>query len=296
MSTPPGQRSVFRFAPSPNGYLHLGHALSAILNARMAKEIGGRFLLRIEDIDLARCKPEYEDAIYTDLQWLGLEWESPVRRQSEHIADYQSALDTLKARDLVYPAFMSRGQIREWVQKTEEAGSKWPRAPDGSPHYPPLCKALPREESLARIAKGEKHAWRLDIEKAISVLKAPLHFRETGEEPTGTVLVDPSIWGDVMLWRWDAPSSYHLSVVVDDSLQGVTHVVRGLDLFQATHIHRLLQHLLNLPEPIYHHHRLIHDETERKLSKSNASTAISALRQQGLGVEELLALIGLDVA
>ncbi len=262
----------------------------------MARETGGRFLLRMEDIDPARCKPEYEEAIHTDLHWLGLNWETPVRRQSEHIAEYQFALDILKAKGLAYPAFMSRGGIRRWVADYESNGKTWPRDPDGSPHYPPLDKTIPPQKSAARIAAGEKHVWRLDMEKAVAELQTPLQFLETGRTNAGTLAADPAKWGDVILWRSDAPSSYHLSVVVDDTIQGITHVVRGLDLFEATHIHRLLQHILDLPQPTYHHHRLIMDEDGRKLSKSSASTAISTLREKGLSREQLLAQIGLPVA
>ncbi|MCO6188186.1 tRNA glutamyl-Q(34) synthetase GluQRS [Rhizobium sp. L1K21] len=291
MSALSGQKPVFRFAPSPNGLLHLGHALSAILNFEMAKAANGRFLLRMEDIDIARCKPEYEEAIEEDLAWLGLDWEKSVRRQSEHISEYAAALEKLKAKGLIYPAFMSRTEIRRWVENYEAEGAEWPRDPDGAPHYPPDDKALSEHESAARIASGEKHVWRLDMEKAVKQLFQALTFTETGPAHTGLLPADPARWGDVMLWRWDAPSSYHLSVVVDDALQGVSHVVRGLDLFYATSVHRLLQTLLGLPEPIYHHHRLILGEDGRKLSKSNASTALSALREQGLSAGDLRILI-----
>lgn len=293
MSSTPGQKPVFRFAPSPNGRLHLGHALSALLNWQMAEAANGRFLLRMEDIDLARCKPEYEDAIHADLAWLGLEWETPVRRQSEHIVDYASALEILKAEGLVYPAFMSRGDIRRWVRDYESTGKVWPRDPDGAPHYPPLDKQIASSESAARIGAGEKHAWRLDMEKAMEKLPAPLFFTETGEANAGEQPADPSIWGDVVLWRSDAPSSYHLSVTIDDAKQGITHVVRGLDLFHATHVHRLLQTLLGLPEPVYHHHRLIMDESGRKLSKSEGDTSLSNLRDSGLSRQALRRQIGL---
>lgn len=283
---------VFRFAPSPNGFLHLGHALSALINDDMAKAAGGRLLLRIEDIDIARCRPEFEAAIYADLDWLGVGYERPVRRQSEHIADYREALERLQAMALVYPAFMSRGEVKRLVADAEASGTPWPRDPDGSPLYPPLDKALPREEARRRIAEGRQHVWRLDMARALDVAGRAPAFVETGPENSGTLTLDPGLWGDVMLWRADAPSSYHLSVTVDDALQGVTHVVRGLDLFMATPVHRLLQTLLGLPAPVYHHHRLILDEDGRKLSKSRGDTALSALRAAGLSPIDIRRAVG----
>ena len=289
VTTPP----VFRFAPSPNGYLHLGHALSALLNHDMAKAANARLLLRIEDIDIARCRPEYEQAIHDDLAWLGIAYERPVRRQSEHTAAYAHALDRLKAMDLVYPAFMSRGEVKRYVADQEATGKQWPRDPDGAPLYPPNDRKLSRAEAEARIAAGDQHVWRLDMAKALATFKDELSFIETGPDHAGTLTLDPAAWGDVMLWRWDAPSSYHLSVVVDDALQGVTHVVRGLDLFAATPVHRLLQTLLGLPAPLYHHHRLILGRDGRKLSKSQGDTALSALKTAGLSPFDIRARLGL---
>ncbi|HZG30313.1 MAG TPA: tRNA glutamyl-Q(34) synthetase GluQRS [Ensifer sp.] len=288
-TTPP----VFRFAPSPNGYLHLGHALSALLNHEMAKAANGRLLLRIEDIDIARCRPEYEQAIHEDLGWLGIDYEHPVRRQSEHIEAYAQALDRLKAMCLVYPAFMSRGEVKRFVADEEATGKQWPRDPDGAPLYPPLDRNLSQAEAEARIAAGRQHVWRLDMAKALAATGQTLSFVETGPTHARTLALDPTIWGDVMLWRWDAPSSYHLSVVVDDALQVVTHVVRGLDLFAATPVHRLLQALLGLPTPVYHHHRLILGEDGRKLSKSRGDTTLAALRASGLTPLDIRHLVGL---
>ncbi len=284
---------VFRFAPSPNGYLHLGHALSALLNDEMAKAAGGRLLLRIEDIDITRCRPEYEQAIHDDLAWLGIAYERPVRRQSEHTEDYRAALDRLKAIGLVYPAFMSRGEVKRYVADHEAAGRDWPRDPDGAPLYPPIDKASPQAEAAARIAAGDQHVWRLDMAKALAEAGETPSFVETGPACAGTLALDPALWGDVMLWRWDAPSSYHLSVVVDDALQGVTHVVRGLDLFAATPVHRLLQNLLGLPAPVYHHHRLILGTDGRKLSKSQGDTALAALRAAGVSPLDIRRRVGL---
>ncbi len=284
---------VFRFAPSPNGYLHLGHALSALLNDEMAKAAGGRLLLRIEDIDITRCRPEYEQAIHDDLAWLGIAYERPVRRQSEHTEDYRAALDRLKAIGLVYPAFMSRGEVKRYVADHEAAGRDWPRDPDGAPLYPPIDKASPQAEAAARIAAGDQHVWRLDMAKALAEAGETPSFVETGPACAGTLALDPALWGDVMLWRWDAPSSYHLSVVVDDALQGVTHVVRGLDLFAATPVHRLLQNLLGLPAPVYHHHHLILGTDGRKLSKSQGDTALAALRAAGVSPLDIRRRVGL---
>lgn len=287
------QNPVFRFAPSPNGPLHLGHALSAFLNHDMALAQEGRFLLRIEDIDLTRCTPAFEQGIYEDLSWLGLNWEQPVRRQSEHLSYYRRTLDQLIHMGLVYPAFMSRGEIKTFVADYERAGPAWPRDPDGAPLYPPLDKGRAPAEVEALLASGVKHAWRLDMEKALARVAAPLTWNELGEGNRGTIEAHPQAWGDVVLSRSDAPSSYHLSVVIDDALQGVTQVVRGLDLFHATSVHRLIQTLLDLPAPDYAHHRLIVGADGRKLSKSGGSTGLSTLREQGHTPSDIRRLVGL---
>lgn len=290
--TPP----VFRFAPSPNGLLHLGHALSAALNHDLAKSANGRFLLRIEDIDQTRCRQEFEAAIYEDLAWLGLDWERPVRRQSEHLNAYASALQRLDMLGVIYPSVMTRGEIKAAVAEAEASGQAWPRDPDGSPLYPGRERELPPAERAALTASGKAYAWRLDMRKAVALLgEDHLTWAESGHGPegeTGTIIADPAAWGDVILSRSDAPSSYHLSVVVDDALQGITHVVRGRDLYHATSVHRLLQRLLGLPEPLYHHHRLLLGPDGRKLSKSNQDTGIAAFRAAGRTPEEVRALIG----
>jgi len=286
---------VFRFAPSPNGYLHLGHALSALLNADMAREAGGRLLLRIEDIDATRCRPEYEAASYEDLAWLGLGWEEPVRRESEHLGDYRAALARLDAMGLVYPSFESRAEIARLVAMREAQGP-WLRDPDGAPLYPGDAKSMPAEERAGRVAAGDPYALRLDMQAALG-RTGPLTWRETGAGPegeTGTIPADPARWGDVILARKDVPGSYHLSVVVDDAAQGVTDVVRGRDLFHATSVHRLLQTLLGLPSPRYHHHRLLLDADGRKLSKSTRATGLRELRAQGLTPSDIRRLAGLD--
>ncbi len=228
---------VFRFAPSPNGPLHLGHAYSALLNHDLARQVGGRFLLRIEDIDRERCRPQFERAILFELEWLGLEWEEPVRRQSDHFDDYRAALDRLIEAELVYPAFLSRGDVRGFIAEEEAQGADWPRDPDGAPLYPTIERRLSRRERQARIEAGAPFAWRLDIDAAMERVSGRLDWQEQGAGPageTGTIAADVRAWGDFVIARKDVPTSYQLSVVVDDAIQGVTHVVRGRDLFHAT--------------------------------------------------------------
>jgi glutamyl-Q tRNA(Asp) synthetase len=288
MQMPDQSPPVFRFAPSPNGYLHLGHALSAFINFDSAQKAGGRMLLRIEDIDASRCRPEYEAAILEDLAWLGLQWEQPVRRQSAHMADYKAALDKLDALGLVYPSFESRAEIETLVAEREASGG-WPRDPDGAPLYPGAGKSMPPAERKARMDAGEPYALRLDMAAALKRV-GDLSWRE-GEE--GSIAADAAAWSDVVLARKDAPTSYHLSVVVDDALQGVTHVARGRDLYPSTSVHRLLQELLGLPAPFYRHHRLILDSDGRKLSKSSNSTAIRELRAAGATPSDIRRMAGL---
>jgi glutamyl-Q tRNA(Asp) synthetase len=279
---------VFRFAPSPNGYLHLGHALSALLNADMAKAAGGRLLLRIEDIDETRCRPEYETAIYEDLGWLGIAWEEPVRRQSEHYDDYRAALAGLEAMGLIYRAYESRAEIARAA-----AGHD----PDGAPLYPGRHNTMiDAAERQRRADAGEPFALRLDTVAALARVGPPT-WTETGAGPsgeTGAIAANPAAWGDVILARKDTPTSYHLAVVVDDAAQNVTDVVRGRDLFHSTSVHRLLQALLDLPAPRYHHHRLILDADGRKLSKSTRATALHELRAQGATPSTIRKLVGLD--
>jgi glutamyl-Q tRNA(Asp) synthetase len=285
---------VFRFAPSPNGYLHLGHAFSALLNFGLAREAGGRFLLRIEDIDPTRCKVEYEDAIYEDLAWLGIAWEKKVRRQSEHLDDYCKAIEQLSSEGLIYPSFESRAEIARLVT-VREADGPWPRDPDGAPLYPGQARELSARERARLIEGGAPYALRLDMAKAIA-RAGPLIWCERGEGgdgEDGKVAATPEAWGDVIMARRETPTSYHLSVVVDDALQGVTEVVRGSDLFHATSVHRLLQQLLGLPEPAYRHHRLIRDEAGRKLAKSTRATGLRELRSQGLTAPDIRRLLGL---
>lgn len=282
---------VFRFAPSPNGYLHLGHGFSALLNYEMAHAAGGRFLLRIEDIDLERCRPEFEQAIYDDLAWLGLRWQQPVRRQSEHFDAYGEALTSLQKRGLIYPCFCSRADI----VAAASAQAEPKRDPDDSPLYPGTCRHLSSAERKRRLDAGQPATWRLDMTAALKEVPHKIDWREYdgGNEPR-LVEAEPVFWGDVVLARKDVPASYHIAVVVDDALQGVTDIVRGEDLFMATGLHRLLQILLDLPAPDYHHHELLRDAAGRKLSKSLRAKSLRALRQDGLTPAKLRADLGLN--
>ena len=278
---------VFRFAPSPNGYLHLGHALSALVNVHMAQAAGGCLLLRIEDVDETRCRPEYEAAIHEDLAWLGIMWEQPVWRQSEHYGDYRAALAKLDAMGLTYRAYESRGEI---------ARAKAGFDPDGAPLYPGRNNALiDAGERRRRAAANEPFAVRLDMVAALDRVGS-LIWAETGEGPsgeTGEVLTDTAAWGDVILARKETPTSYHLAVVVDDAAQGITDVVRGRDLFHATSVHRVLQALLDLPVPRYHHHGLILDAEGHKLSKSTRATGLRELRAAGATPADVRRKVGL---
>ncbi len=289
-------RAVFRFAPSPNGLLHLGHALSALVDFEAAEAVDGRFLLRIEDIDVARCTPAFEAAILSDLAWLGLRWEQPVRRQSEHFDDYRAALEVLIDAGVVYPSFLSRGDLRRAVSSAGGDEGSWPRDPDGAPLAPTGERDLSETERRAMMESGTPYAWRLDMDKALDHAGDDIVWSEAGSGPegeTGEIRADPRRWGDVILARKDTPVGYHLAVVVDDALQGVTHVVRGRDLFHATAVHRLLQVLLGLPAPSYRHHRLVLGDDGRKLSKSRGDTALAALRTAGLTPADIRRLVAL---
>ena len=288
---PNDPQPVFRFAPSPNGELHLGHALSALACFEQAQRAGGRFLLRIEDIDVARSRPPFVAGIFEDLRWLGLSWEEPVQFQSQRFEAYRAAADRLSAMGLLYPCFATRSEI--------DAAATGAVDPDGAALYPGLWKGRPGAEIRQLRTAGAPFALRIDMAAAFDVAArkpggAPLTFAETGDE-AGAQRIEaaPERWGDAVIVRKDVPASYHLAVVVDDAWQGVTHVTRGRDLFAATGLHRLLQVLLDLPEPVYHHHRLITDEDGRKLSKSARDTSLKALRAQGATPAEVRRLIGL---
>ena len=274
---------VTRFAPSPTGYLHVGHVASALAGWRPAQDAGGRFLLRIEDIDATRCRPEFERAIYEDLAWLGLTWEEPVRRQSQHMADYAAALEQLDRLGVLYPCFCTRQEIAAEITAAANA----PHGPDG-PLYPGTCRALEVEERAARIARGLPYALRLNA-AAAAALSGLLSWQEEGR---GTVSVEPGKLGDAVLARKDVATSYHLAVTVDDALQGVTLVTRGEDLFHATHLHRLLQALLGLAAPRYRHHMLLTGADGRRLAKRDGSLTVRSLRAAGRTPPELRAMAG----
>jgi glutamyl-Q tRNA(Asp) synthetase len=277
---------VFRFAPSPNGRLHLGHAASALLNARLAQKTNGRLLLRVEDIDTTRSREEFVTAIGDDLAWLGLNFESPALRQSTRFGLYAQALARLSAQGLTYPCFCSRASL---MQRASGQSRAHPLDPDGAPRYDGLCRHLPAATVARRLAAGEPCALRLNMEAALAQIGAPVTWTEGLPGTTGrTVQTDPAAWGDAVIQRKEFPASYHIAVVVDDAAQGVTHVVRGLDLFHATSIHRVLQTLLGLPAPEYHHHALLLDAEGDKLAKSRGSQALADLRAAGMTADEVI--------
>ena len=285
------QAVVTRFAPSPTGYLHLGHVSSALEGWRAARAAEGTFLLRLEDIDVTRCRPEYADAIIEDLAWLGLDWDGPIRRQSEHFADYRAALTRLDEQGLLYPCFCTRRAIRDEIARAGGAPHGAPDgAPDGAPQgdigalYPGTCRRLDPAERAVRLSGDADYALRLDVGAALA-RTGPLLWYEDGRR----VAADPAAPADVVLARKEVPTSYHLAVTVDDALQGVTLVTRGVDLFAATHIHRLLQALLELPTPRYRHHRLLTDAQGRRLAKRDKALTIQAMRGSGMSPAEVLA-------
>jgi glutamyl-Q tRNA(Asp) synthetase len=273
---------ITRFAPSPTGYLHLGHVHAAQIAWQAARQAGGRFLLRLEDIDAQRCRAHYAEAILEDLAWLGLGWDGDVRVQSAHMAQYRAALEALAARGLAYPCFCSRAGIAREVAGSAAA----PHAPDGSQVYPGTCRNLGRAQREERLAAGVPHAWRLDMRSALAVVSGRLEFHERG---TGWIEAAPAAFGDVVLGRRDAPASYHLCVTHDDAWQGVSLVTRGRDLLAATHVHVLLQHVMGWPTPAYAHHDLLAAADGARLSKRTGAPAVRALRQAGLSAAAVLA-------
>ena len=275
--------TVTRFAPSPTGYLHLGHVRSAIEGWRAARDSGGRFLLRLEDIDQTRCRDEYSEAILEDLSWLGLTWDGPVRKQSEHFDDYRDALDRLEAMGVLYPCFCTRKEIQEEIARAGGA----PHALSGPP-YPGTCRGLDRRLREEKQLSGIDYALRLDLARALA-LTGPLDWVEEEEGGPHRKPADPAPLGDVVLARKDVPTSYHLAVTVDDASQGVTLVTRGEDLAAATHVHRVLQALLDLPTPRYHHHELLTDPSGRRLSKRDHALTIRSMRECGIGPTEIIA-------
>lgn len=278
-------KHVTRFAPSPTGRLHVGHAYAALFAYGLAAESGGKFILRIEDIDAARCRPEFEQGICDDLSWLGIEWEMPVRRQSGHMADYRAALGKLSAQGLLYPCFCTRKDIQAEIGRAGAA----PHGPEGQ-LYPGTCRGLSDEERAAKIASGVSYALRLDVMKA-STACGPLAWTDHSK---GLQTATPGILGDVVLARKDTPASYHLCVTLDDHLQGVTLVTRGEDLFYATHLHRLLQELLGLNVPEWHHHKLLLDEEGKRFAKRNNAVTLQHLRDvEKKAPEDVFRIIGL---
>lgn len=276
---------VTRFAPSPTGRLHLGHAYSALFAHNEAVRQGGRFILRIEDIDTGRCRPEFETGIYEDLRWLGLVWEEPVRRQSAHMAEYRRALDVLDEKGLIYPCFCTRKDIQEEISRAPSA----PHGPEGA-LYPGTCRNLSREERETRMAGGASYALRLNVEKALSAMDGPLFWLDVAK---GEQRASPEILGDAVLARKDVMASYHFCVTLDDHLQGVTCVTRGEDLFYASHLHRLLQHLLGLNVPVWHHHPLLLDHEGKRFAKRNQSVTLAFLREQGKTPADIRVMAGL---
>ncbi len=278
---------VTRFAPSPNGWLHLGHAYSALIGARAARAAGGQFLLRIEDIDVGRARPHFVEGIYQDLEWLGLSWPEPVMVQSARFEIYQAALDALRAQGLVYPCWATRREILAAIQDKKD----WPRDPDGAPLYPGLYRDLPDSRRKKLMWEGTPYCWRLNMEKALAQVQDPLSYCERGSGTAEIMPLDAAAYGDVVLARKDVPTSYHLAVVVDDAAQHISQVTRGRDLQSATAIHVLLQKLLGLPQPDYLHHGLVRDTSGRRLSKQAGDSGFRDLRQAGMGLDEVLALL-----
>ena len=273
---------ITRFAPSPTGYLHLGHAYSVLVAYQAACKVGGQFLLRIEDIDRGRCRTEFEAAIFEDLAWLGLSWEAPVRRQSEHLADYQAALDTLRSADLIYPCFCTRQDILTEIARAAAS----PHGPDGAV-YPGTCRRLPASERNRRANTGEPHALRLDMARAVEEAGTLNWY----DRRRGEITAEAAIFGAVVLARKDIPTSYHLAVTLADHLQDVSLVTRGEDLFAATKLHRLLQELLGLNTPEYAHHKLIRDASGRRFAKRDRAVTLQELRVAGHAPDGLWALL-----
>jgi glutamyl-Q tRNA(Asp) synthetase len=279
-------RTVTRFAPSPSGHLHFGHAYSALFAAKEAEKAGGVFLLRIEDIDIGRCRPEFEAAMLEDLSWLGLDWPKPPRRQSDHMDDYAEALKKLEAMDLLYPCFLSRRELNDALSAPHLSPGM---GPDG-PAVTDTDRLMSEEERTRRLEVGEPHVLRLRMAKAATIA-GPLTWTDLD---AGAQAATPEIFGDVVLARKDVPTSYHLAVTVDDALQDVTLVTRGEDLFQASHVHRLLQALLELPVPDYRHHPLLLDEKGRRYAKRDRALTLRSLREAGHEPSDILDRVGLS--
>jgi len=286
---------VTRFAPSPNGWLHLGHAYSALTAAQCAAQADGTFLLRIEDIDIGRARPHFVDGIFQDLDWLGLAWPEPVMRQSERFDVYADALKCLREMGLVYPCWATRRNIAEAIEAFPGGAATWPHDPDGAPVYPGLYRDIADSRRRSLMWEGGSYAWRLDMTRALAEAErkqggALFYTEMSGGTPT-PIAADAAAFGDVVIARKDVPTSYHLSVVLDDAAQNISQVTRGADLTAATAIHRVLQTLLDLPQPDYFHHGLIRDIHGRRLSKQAGDSGFRELRQQGFHLDDVLALL-----
>ena len=284
-----------RFAPSSNGYLHLGHAFSAIISSRLAEKNSGKIFLRIEDIDLGRCKKEYEENIHKDLDWLEINYDKNVRRQSDCFKNYERYIKKLRDLDLIYPCWASRSEIKKVVQNISKNRSSWPIDPDGQYIYPNIYKNISKAQRSNLMLSGSSFSWRLNIEKALSFAKEKcgekIFFNELGLEPKGKRILEPNLYGDFVIARKDIPTSYHLSVTVDDAEQGINLVTRGLDIYPATSIHKLLQIILNFPETDWFHHNLLRENNGQKLSKTNKSTSIKSLREQKIKKKDVISII-----
>ena len=281
-----------RFAPSPNGKLHLGHAFSAIVSERVAKKFNGKFLIRIEDIDIGRSSAKYEQSIFEDLNWLGLKYDKKIRKQSEHFSLYEVYLKKLRDLDLIYPCWASRTEIKKFINKKDIELNHWPIDPDGQYIYPGIYKGISPAKRSGLMLSGKDFSWRLDMEKAINFaeekIKSEIFFSEIGLEPIGLRRIEPHLFGDIIIARKDIPTSYHLSVTVDDSDQNITIITRGLDIYPSTSIHRLLQIILDLPEPKWFHHNLIRNNEGVKLSKSTESTSLESYRKKGFSKKNIV--------
>ena len=284
-----------RFAPSPNGYLHLGHAYSALVASKLAQISGGKFFIRIEDIDLGRCKKEYEENIYKDLNWLEIKYEENIIKQSECFDNYERYVKKLRDLNLIYPCWASRSEIKKTILKKSSSKSSWPIDPDGQYIYPEIYKNISKAERSNLMLSGSKFSWRLNVKKAMNFAQEKLgnkiFFEELGLEPKGKRILEPNLYGDFIIARKEIPTSYHLSVTVDDAEQGINLVTRGLDIYPATSIHRLLQIILNLPETKWYHHNLLREDSGEKLSKTNKSTSIKSLRDKKIKKDEIFSLI-----
>ena len=284
-----------RFAPSPNGYLHLGHAYSAFISSELAKKSCGKFFIRIEDIDLGRCKKKYEESIYKDLNWLEIKYEKNIIKQSECFDKYERYIKKLRDLNLIYPCWASRSEIKKFILSKSINKTSWPIDPDGQYIYPKIYKDISKAERSNLMLSGLDFSWRLDIEKAMSFAQEKLgnkiFFEEIGLEPKGKRILEPNLYGDFIIARKEIPTSYHLSVIIDDAEQDINLVTRGLDIYPATSIHRLLQIILNLPETQWYHHNLLREDSGRKLSKTNKSTSIKSLRERKIKKDEIFSLI-----